>query len=127
MTVYQYTSLRAPHDGGVTANDFQVRKFDCDTLHKVNAVPATWAGKVVRLYVTGGNLHFAFSKSGSAEVDSSVASTDAGASLKVGDFLKDGGEIYVRLPGLKDESESLFFVREASVDNSICYMRLASD
>lgn len=124
---YQASNVKAPFDKGNAANDFNVRLYDCDTTHKVTAVPYSFTGKYVRIFVAGGDLHYAFSESSSAEVDRAVAGTDAGASDKVGDIIKDGTSDHVRLPSVKDESVTLYFVREASVDNTTARMRLASD
>ena len=123
---YQADNNRAPADKGNTANDFDVRLYDCDTTHKANPVPFKFTGKYVRIFVSGGDLHYAFSESASAEVDRTVASTDTGASDKVGDIIKDGTFERVKVPFVKDESVSLYFVREATIDNTIARMRLAS-
>lgn len=118
--------VRAPNDIGRTANDFGVLKFTATTTHAANALPDAWAGQWVRIYViTGGDLHFAFSTSSSAEVDRSVSATAAGASAKVGDFLEGASETHVRLPNIDVPGETLYFVRESTAAVDV-YMRLAS-
>jgi len=123
---YQADNNKAPSDKGNVANDFDVRLFDCDTTHKAHAIPHKFTGKYVRIFVAGGDLHYAFSENASAEVDRAVAGTDAGAFDKVGDTIKDGTSERVKVPFVKDESVPLYFVREATVDNTTARMRLAS-
>lgn len=117
--------VRAPYDVG--SNDFNVRKIDSDTTHKATALPAAWAGCFVDLYCTGGDVHFGISTSSSAEVDSSVASTDAGASAKVGGVLADGlgNRVSKRLPPLTNGA-TLYLIHEASVANTVLYVELSS-
>jgi len=124
---YQAANVKAPCDKGNVANDFNVKLYDCDLTHKATAVPHKFTGKYVRIFVAGGDLHYAFSESSSAEVDRAVAGSDAGAFDKVGDIIKDGTYDHVRVPGVKDESVTLYFVREATADNTTARMRLASD
>ena len=124
---YQSTNVKAPFDKGNAANDFNVRVYDCDTTHKATPVPHRFTGKYVRIQVNGGVLHYAFSENASAEVDRAVAATDNGAFDKAGDVIEDGEFDHVRIPSVRDESVTLYFVREATVDNTIARMRLASD
>lgn len=120
--------IRAPNDLGRTANDFGVLKFDCDTTHGANALPASWPGRWVKIRATGGDVHYGFSTASNAEVDRAVASSSAGASSKVGGIVADGlaNAEHVQLPYV-ESGQSLYFVREATVDNTIVYMELASE
>jgi hypothetical protein len=115
-------NLRAPFDSG--SNEFGVKKFTATTTHAAHAVPKQWCGRYVRVTVVGGDLHFGFSTSSSAEIDTSVSATAAGASAKVGDFLADGEVDQVVIPS-KNPDETMYFVREASASCTV-YMRLAS-
>jgi hypothetical protein len=118
--------VRAANDVGRTANDFGVLKFDCDTTHGANALPAAWSGRWVIMRATGGDVHFAFSKSSSAEISTAVASSAAGASDKVGDVVPDGlgYETHRKLPTWNPLTETMYFAREATVNNTILYMAL---
>jgi hypothetical protein len=123
---YQAADVKAPNDLAGPDDDFQVRKFDCDMANGANALPGAWNGKYVRLYNEGpGVVYFAVSKRSAAEVDSTVAATAAGASLKVGSPLAVGAETHRRLPAIRPD-ETLYFVREASVDNTVVYVELSS-
>lgn len=113
--------VRPPFDLG--SNEFGVLKFTAGTTHGANLIPLAWHGKWVKITVVGGVLHYGFSNSSSAEIDSSVSATAAGASAKVGGYLADGGSVHVRIPGT---SERLYFCREASASCDV-YMELASD
>ena len=121
---YQAANIKAPYDVD-SNNEASVKKFTAGTTHAANSLPTSWAGKYVSIYVSGGDLHYFFSKSSSAEVDSGVTATAEGASTKVGDFIKDGNKEHVRLPSVLP-SDTLYFVREASASCTV-YMRLASD
>lgn len=104
------------------ANDFQILKFTATTTHAVDAIPDSWRGRKVELYVTGGDLHWSFSAHDDAEIDRSVSATAAGASAKVGAILPDGNYERARVPG---SVGTVYFVREASASVTI-YMRLLS-
>lgn len=127
----QAARVRPPFDVG--ANDFNARKFTAGVAgtHKINAIPASWAGKIVRVYVFGlsaatDTLHYGFSKSSTAEVDNAVAATDAGASTKVGGVLSNNQAADHRMP-TKQDSESIYFVRETSAAAGTVVLFLASD
>jgi hypothetical protein len=111
----QGTRVKAPFDVG--ANEYNVKKFTAGTTHLAHALPADWAGKYVRIYFIGAAatdyLHFGFSKSSAAEIDRAVAATDAGASAKVGGILKADQDTF-RLVPIRTDSESVYFVREAT-------------
>lgn len=125
---------RAPHDAGRTANEFAVLKWDADTAHQEGTLPAEFSGRWVVMYATGGIVHFAFSKTTGREVDRTVASgTTTGASTKVGGVLADGVQFWrrLKLPYWQTKvvdgvaAETLYFVRESTVDNSVVYMELS--
>lgn len=132
-------NIRAPFDGNLpstapaVANNFGVLHFTggvsgAETTHKANVLPAGWAGKWINAYCLGGKCWIAFSKNSSAEVDRTVAATEAGAALKVGAPLSPG-EANVRpfrLPYIK-ETESLYFVRESDTVGTVVWLELASD
>jgi hypothetical protein len=97
--------LRGAHDIGRTANDFGGLKFASTTTHGVNPLPADWSGRWVIMRATGGDVHFAFSASASAEIDRAAAaaaagSTTQGTKAKVGDIVPDGlaSETHRQLP-----------------------------
>lgn len=104
---------RAPHDVGRAANDFGELVFSCDTAHKVNALPASFQGQRVTVHAIGGAADVAFSDRATAEVDTSVAATDAGAAAKVGRTIPSGAITTFVLPKL-ERGKTLYFVREGA-------------
>ena len=122
------SQVRPPFDYASVANDFGVLKFSggvlaTETTHKANALPNDWRGKWVEIYVTGGNMHYAFSTSSAAEVDRAVAASEAGASVKVGGVIPTGESRHVYVP---DSSDVVYFVRESDAVGTVAYVRLAS-
>jgi hypothetical protein len=122
-----------PNDMGRTANDFACLKFTggqsgTETTHAANEVPAEFCGRWVDLIAVGGDVHFAFSESSSAEVDRAVAATAAGASSKVGGIVLSGTRYPVQIPnrrGTPDNSTGdgkIYFVRESSAVGTVVYM-----
>jgi hypothetical protein len=118
--------IRAANDVGRTANDFGGLKFTATTTHGVNPLPAAWSGRWVIIKVTGGDVHFAFSKSASAEVDRSAAaaaagSTTQGTSSKVGDVAPDGlgYETHRKLPTWNEVTETMYFAHEATASTTV--------
>jgi hypothetical protein len=122
---YQSSYVKAPADLGNAANDFNVRLYTATTTHRADPVPREFAGKYVRIAPSGSDLHYAFSKSSTAEVSTAVAATDAGASLLVGDVIRNNEHDHVRLPSVA-LNETLYFVRESVAINTTVRMRLAS-
>lgn len=128
--------VRPPYDYAGVANDFGVRKFSggvlaAETSHKADAVPRDWHGQWVEIYVTGGNMHYAFSRTSTAEVDRTVAASAAGASVKVGAIIPNGENRHVQIPtasptGPTDAAADVYFVRESDAVGTVAYMRLAS-
>lgn len=126
--------VRAPFDYAGVANNFGVLKFTggdiADTQnHQADAVPDDWRGQWVEITVIGGDMHYAFSTSATAEVDRAVAASEAGASVKVGDPILAGTSKHVQIPrpGDRDAAEStVYFVRESSTTGVVAYMRLSS-
>ena len=128
--------VRPPYDYNAVTNDFGVLKFSggvlsTETSHKVDAVPRAWQGQWVEIYATGGDLHYAFSRSSTAEVDRAVAATAAGASVKVGAVIPNGESRHVQIPlatpaGPSDTASEIYFARESSAIGTVAYMRLAS-
>lgn len=116
------SNVQAPLDAG--SNDFGVRKFTAETSHAANAIPNSWSGKYVRALAVGGNVHFGFSISGSAEVDRAVTATAAGASAKVGDVLSNGIAEQFRIPRF-GPGVTMYFVRESDTASTVVYLRLA--
>lgn len=125
--------IRPPYDYGAVANDFGVLKFTAGdvadtTNHQVDQLPDAWMGQYVEIYVTGGDMHYAFSASSTAEVDRAVAATEAGASVKVGAVVPNGAVRYVQIPVTKMSGTSdghVYFSRESTANPTVCYMRLA--
>jgi predicted transcriptional regulator len=138
LAATQSERIRAPYDYGAVANNFGVLKFTggdiADTQnHQADAVPDDWQGQYVEIYVTGGDMTYAFSRSATAEVDRSVAASEAGASVKVGAIVPNGAVRYVIIPKVKADGTGnpstdgvVYFVRESSAAGVVCYMRLAS-
>lgn len=124
--------IRAPValDG---TNGFGLWKLDADTAHKASACPAEWSGRIVAFIAVGGSAELAFAlNNAAAEVDRSVAATDNGATLKVGLPVADSasapgmeGAIHLQLPEW-NPPDVMYFVREASVDNTVIWAWLAS-
>ena len=116
-------NVQAPLDAG--SNDFRVLKFTAETTHAANAVPPSWCNRYVSIKATGGNVHFGFSTNASAEIDSGVTATAAGAGGKVGDVLPDGLGIETqrRIPACKPGTP-LYFVRESDAAGAVVYMAL---
>lgn len=127
--------VRPPFDYAGVANNFGMLKFSggvlaTETSHAANAVPREWQGKWVEIYVTGGNLHYAFSASSTAEVDRSVAATAAGASVKVGRVIPNGESRHVYIPPYRSAEPDatdgdVYFVRESDAVGTVVYMGLA--
>ena len=116
------SNVRAPHDIGQTANDFQEYHFTCPTNHAANAVPSHFKGQYVRLYATA-ECYFAFSTNSAAEVDSTPpTATAAGENDKVGRLLPATTEMHVLVP---DSPDTVYFVREGQASCQI-FMGLAS-
>lgn len=117
--------LRAAHDLGRTANDFGVLKIAATTTHGVNPLPASWSGRWVIMRATGGDVHFGFSTSSSAEIDTAASAAAAGSSTqgtssKVGDVIPDGlgYETHRQLPNI-ESGQTLYFVREATASATV--------
>lgn len=131
--------VRAPFDD-TTANDFGVYKFTAGdsadtTNHQTDALPAVLRGKWVEIYVTGGAvgtdaMHFAFSENSSAEVDRSVAASEAGAVAKVGAVIPTGTTLSVLVPERGNpalgETPAVYFSRESTAAGMVAYVRRAS-
>lgn len=114
----------APNDVNGTANDFGVRKFTIPTSHAANAVPDAWRGRWVSITAVGSDCHYGFSIISTAEVDSSVAASAAGASNKVGGLIPSGETRDVLIPSV-DSARSVYFVRETSdAAAGVAYMQL---
>lgn len=119
--------IRAAHDAGRTANDFGVLKWDSDMVHQEGTLPAEFSGRWVVMYCTGGDTHYAFSKTTGREVDRAAArGTTSGTVDKVGAVLADGlgNQVHRRLP-FWEKSETCYFIRESTADNTTVYMELA--
>lgn len=117
--------IRAANDYGRTANEFGVLKIAATTTHGVNPLPASWSGRWVIMRATGGDVHYGFSTSSSAEIDPSVAAASAGsstqgASAKVGDIIPDGlsFETHRKLPTW-GATETMYFVRESTASATV--------
>jgi hypothetical protein len=125
--------IRPPFDN-VTINEFGVLKFTggqsgTETTHKANALPDTWQGCWIGIYVTGGNMFYALSPNATAEVDRAVAATEAGASTKVGAVIPNGVLQFVLVPmrkGLEVDDGSIYFVRESDTVGTVAYVWRAS-
>lgn len=125
--------VRAPYDYAAVANNFGVLKFTggtsgTETSHVANAIPDDWRGQWVEIYVTGGDMHYAFSATSSAEVDRAVTATEAGASVKVGAVIPNGASVHVQIPNYGDRNAAdgvTYFVRESTALGAVAYMRLA--
>jgi hypothetical protein len=109
----QAARIKAPFDVG--SNDFGVRRYTITTTARADAVPASWAGRYVRIFFTSATAtdvaHFGFSRNPSAVIDGTAGATDAGTATSVGMTLKVNESMHVRLPG-KQESESIYFCRD---------------
>jgi len=119
----------APLDVG--NNDFNVRKFSggtsgTETTHHADAVPENFKGKYVTLYATGGNVWFGFSTSASAEIDRTVAATNAGASAKVGAYLPSQYLLDWVVPD-SPPGVPMYFVRESDAVGAVVNMTLSDD
>ncbi len=116
-------------DGTTADHDFNVKKYTGGTLadtqvHVATAVPATWCGKFVKISAIGGDITYGFSTNALAEVDRSVAASEAGASTKVGGLILSGQSVHVLVP--KNEKKTIYFVRESSTTGVVALMELAS-
>lgn len=117
--------LRAAHDLGRTANDFGGLKFASTTTHGVNPLPTDWSGRWVIMRATGGDVHFGYSTSASAEIDrvaaaAAAGSTTQGTKLKVGDIIPDGlsAETHRQLP-YWEPGETVYFCHEATAATTV--------
>lgn len=125
--------IRPPFDYAAITNNFGVLKFSggvlaTETSHVVNVLPDDWMGQYLEIYVTGGDMHYAFSMSSTAEVDRAVSATEAGASVKVGGVIPNGATRYVQVPVIKMDGTTdghVYFSRESSATGTIAYVRLA--
>lgn len=126
------TNIRPPIGVTTTLNEFETRKFTGGTLadttaHVTTAMPdAHWSGKWVTMLAVGGNVHFAFSRFSTAEVDRAVAATDAGALTKVGGVALAGVEKQFRLPYWTANSP-LYFARESDAAGVVVYLSLSDE
>jgi hypothetical protein len=119
--------LRPPLDAG--SNEFGVLKFTggvaaTETTHKADALPASLSGQFIEIRAVGGDVHFGFSTSASAEIDSTVSATAAGASAKVGGVVLDGTREFYQLPQFG--TDTWYFVRESSAVGTVAYIRRAT-
>lgn len=110
------TQSRAPNDVGRTANDFGVLIFTCAAAHRADALPDHWKGRRIGIHAVGGAMDVAFSTSSIAEVDTSVAATDAGAAAKAGRTIASGATEYFVLPD--PDGKTLYFVREGAATSA---------
>ena len=129
--IVQMARTRAPLNlPGDAANDFNVRIFDVTATSQAHAVPANWAGKVVRIYFIGTAATdvavFGFSKNSAAVLDGTQTGSAAGQSTSAGLAIADKQFMDFHLP-TKQGSESIYFVRDAKTGTGTAYLLLASD
>lgn len=123
---------RVPLGDSATANEFAQRKFTGGTLADTTAhvttelVEYSWSGKYITMRAIGADVHFAFTRFPTAEVDRAVAATEAGATTKVGGLLLAGEERDFQLPQF-DVTRKLYFSRESSAINAVVLMGLSDD
>jgi hypothetical protein len=117
--------LKAPFGDGATVTNG--RYFTCDSTSRVNALPAEWSGKWIRIRnLTANNADWFLSTSGSATCDETVAATDAGASsVSMGDTIFGNTTEQVQLPYWRPE-QTMYFVR-ASVTTTTLKLFEASN
>lgn len=125
MSMSQAAHVRAPTDAG--SDEYGVLKFTAGTTSAANAIPKEWHGRYVTIYATGDDVHFGFSADSSAEIDSGVTATAAGASTAVGGILPNGlmYQRHVMVPGLR-ANQKVYFVRETPTGSATVYMELSS-
>lgn len=122
--------LSAPNDVGRTADDFGVGKFAITTSHGVNPLPDEWSGKWVQIKHVGAatEVHVAFSKNASAEVDRTTGAAAAGSTTalvfdEVGAPIGPDQWHDMKLPDWL-QGETMYLVREGD-DTADGYIRLA--
>lgn len=112
--------IKAPFGDG-TANT-SVRFYDCTSTSQAHAVPASWAGKIIRIANETANLaQFFFSFNSAATCDETiVASANGGGSVSLGGSIDGNSERHVQLPILPNENfDTLFFVRASAMNTSL--------
>lgn len=117
--------LKAPHGDGVANTD--VFFFDCNSTSQATALPAAWAGKIVRIANESSNLaQFFFSFNSAATCDETIAAAAAGApSPSLGGSIFGNTERHVQLRELPQGYNTLYFVR-ASASAATLRLELAS-
>ena len=126
-------ATRKPPYGPTTdSNEFNVRKFtggdsaDNQNHQTDELVEYRWSGKYVSILAVGGNCHFAFTRFPTAEVDRTVAATEAGATTKVGGIALSGVVTDFELPHFSF-NDKLYFARESDAAAVPVYMWLSDD
>jgi hypothetical protein len=112
--------IKAPFGDGVA--NTSPRFFDCTPTSQAHAVPASWAGKIVRIANETANMaQFFFSFNSAATCDETIAATAAGtASPSLGGSIFGNTERHVQLPHLPNENQDfIFFVRASAVNTSL--------
>lgn len=117
--------VKAPYGDGT--NNTSVRFYDCTSTSQAHAVPAAWAGKIVRISNETANLaQFFFSFNSAATCDETIAAAaNGGGSASLGGSIAGNTERHVQLPELPESYSTLYFVR-ASVTNTSLRLELAS-
>lgn len=110
--------IRAPYGDGSTTN---VLFFDCTSTSQASALPASWAGKIVRIANESANLaQFMVSFNSAATVDETISATASGAAnAALGGSIFGNTERHVQLPELPQNYNTLYFVRASASPTSL--------
>lgn len=123
--VHNQLVLSMPTEGRstTTANDYGVLKIDSDSTCKTSAIPYSWNGREVAMRSFTNNVTIGCSKNSSALVSNAVAAASPGASVQVGMTLVAGEVALRRLPTWFPH-ETMYFVHQAAVDNTVLEVSL---
>lgn len=104
----------------------EVRNFTLTNVSKVQAIPANWCGRFVRMRPNGSTMYYYFTKLVSATIALPPAATDAGASAATqgeGPYA-DGEIVEVRTP-YAATGETVYFCRIGGTASQSVQMTLA--
>lgn len=110
--------IKAPY--GDNVNPTNVRNFTCTATSRADPVPATWAGKYLKITNETANMaQYFFSKDPAASCDETIAAANDGApSASLGDSILGNAVEQVLLPYWKPD-EIMYFVRASVVATNL--------
>lgn len=101
-----------------------------ETTHFASQVPFKLRGKWAEIYVTGGDLYYAFTTISTAEIDRAAATAQGLITDKIGAVIPNGESRHVFIPDPEapnaQTAAGLYFVRESSAVGTVVYIRIAS-